>query len=208
MCAYAEQAGFASPARWLRLSDRAAARSSAVSSFSSAAGFRIAGKVVEALGQGRGPLERGEFIFISSRDHTVSDVIAMVLGCPRRGAPEQNRYFIDDSIAAPRREYHYYIAYQPARAAVHVVYRKHLLVGHEQMDRLWQVELAFERDPATVSPEELVRYRRAMVAMVEDVLFDRVDGLITVESIEYDAFEKRLESLRTSAGKGSEETSR
>jgi hypothetical protein len=161
-----------------------------------AGGFRVAGMVVEALRQAGAPLERGEFILISGREHTVSDVIAFVLGCTRRAAPEHNQYFIDDSIAAPRREYHYYVAYSPTKAAVHVVYRKHLLVGHEEMDRLWEIESAFERDPAAVQPTDVERYRRAMVAMVGNVLFDRVAGLITVEPVAYETFQSRLDTLR------------
>ena len=161
-----------------------------------AGGFRIAGKAIETMRQDGAPLERGEFTLISGRDHTVSDVIAFVLGCTRRTDPAHSQYFIDDSIAAARREYHYYIAYPPAKSAVHVVYRKHLLVGHEEMDQLWEIESAFERDPAAVAPADLVRYRRAMVSMVRDVLFDRVAGLIAVESVEYETFQTRLDSLR------------
>ena len=159
-----------------------------------AGGFRIVREVIASLRPDGAPLERGEFILISSRDHTVSDVIASVLECPRRDAPDQNRYFIDGSIESPRREYHYYVAYPPARAAAHVVYRKHLLVGHEEMDRLWAIECAFERDPRAVSPADLERYRRAMAAMVRDVLFDRVAGLITVRPVEYAASEARLDA--------------
>jgi len=165
-----------------------------------AGGFSIARKAVEVLRPGAAPPERGEFILISSRDHTVSDVIAFVLGCVRRSDPERNQYFIDASIAAPRREYHYYVAYVPAKAAVHVVYRKHLLVGHEEMDRLWAIELAFERDPAAAKSADVQRYRRAMVDMVRNVLFDRTPGLITIEPVDYDAFGARLDSLRQRLG--------
>lgn len=165
-----------------------------------AGGFRIAGKVVDALRQEGGPLERGEFILISGRDHTVSDVIAFVLGCERREDFDRNQYFIDGSITAPQREYHYCVAYRPARAAVHVVYRKHLLVGDEEMNRLWQIECAFERDPATVSSSDMERYRRAMVKMVSDVLFDRVEGLITVQPLPYEAFQQRLDALPRRTG--------
>jgi hypothetical protein len=161
-----------------------------------AGGFRIAGKAVEALRKDGAPPERGEFILISGRDHTLSDAIAFVLGCTRRTDPGHNQYFIDDSITAPRREYHYYVAYPPAKAAVHVMYRKHLLIGHEEMDRLWEIESAFERDPAAVQPTDVERYRRAMVVMVGNVLFDRVSGLITVEPVAYETFQGRLDALR------------
>ncbi len=161
-----------------------------------AGGFRIAGKVVDALSEGDAPPERGGFLLISSRDHTVSDVIAFVLGCSRRADPERSQYFIDDSITAPRREYHYYIAYPPARAAVRVVYRKHLLIGHDAMDSLWKIELAFDHDPDSVSAADAERYRMAMLAMVQDALFDRVPGLITVEPVAYEEFQQRLNHVR------------
>ncbi|MGD8453904.1 MAG: hypothetical protein PVJ57_18975 [Phycisphaerae bacterium] len=162
-----------------------------------AGGFRIAGEAVAAL-RGEGPpLEREEFILISGRDHTVSDVIASVLGCVRRADPQRSRYFIDDSIVAPRREYHYYIAYRPARRAVHVIYRKHLLIGHEEMDVLWRIEQTFDTDPDALSTADIERYRRAMQQMVRDVLLDRVPGLITVEPVDYATFESRLETCIT-----------
>ena len=161
-----------------------------------AGGFRIAGKTVEALRREGPPLERGEFVLISSRDHTVGDVIASVLGCSRRAAQEWNQYWIDDSISAPRREYFYYIAHPPAKVAVRVAYRKHLLIGHEEMDQLWEIESEFDRAPAAVTPEQVERYRKAMTTMVRDVLFDRIAGLITVEPMEYADFEARLESVR------------
>ena len=151
-----------------------------------AGGFRIAGKIVDAI-QGDGPpLERDDFVLISGRDHSVSDVVAFVLGCTRRLDPAKNHYFIDDSITAPRREYHYYVTYAPTRKAVHVVYRKHLLIGHEKMDELWQIELAFDRDPSSVSAADVKRYREAMKQMVADVLHDNIPGLITVEPIPYE----------------------
>jgi len=161
-----------------------------------AGGFRIAAKAVDALRQDGDPPERGEFILISGRDHTVSDVIAFVLGCERRENPDHNQYFIKPSIKAPSREYHYYIAYRPTKTAVHVVYRKHLLMPDEEMNQLWQIECAFEREPATVSSSDVERYRRAMVKMVGDVLFDRVGGLITVEPVAYETFQASLDALR------------
>lgn len=161
-----------------------------------AGGYKIAEMVLEAIGGDGKPLERGDFVLISSRDHTVSDVIALVLGCSRRGDAQKSQYFIDDSVEASRREYHYYVAYLPTKTAVHVVYRKHLLIGNEEMDKLWKIECGFEEDPSSVSEEALHRYRHAMVAMVGDVLFERVDGLITVRSIRYEEFQGRLNSVR------------
>jgi hypothetical protein len=143
-----------------------------------AGGFRIAGKAIEALRKDGAPPERGEFTLISGRDHTVSDVVAFVLGCTRRTAPEHNQYFIDDSIAAPRREYHYFVAYPPAKAAVHVVYRKHLLVGHEEMDRLLAIESSFERNSAAVSPADLARYRQRCRAIIRSLTDGGCGGII------------------------------
>ncbi|MBN2561011.1 MAG: hypothetical protein JXQ75_08785 [Phycisphaerae bacterium] len=160
-----------------------------------AGGFRIAGKATETLRAGGPPLERGDFILVSGHDHTVSDVIAFELGCARRADSEHSQYFVDDSIAAPRREYHYYVGYVPARKAVHVVYRKHLLIGHDEMDELWEIELALDRDPDSVRAQDIDRYRKAMRGMVQDVLFDRVPGLITVEPVSYRGFRQRLGRL-------------
>ena len=161
-----------------------------------AGGYRIAGLAEAALRAGSALLERGDFVLISSRDHTVSDVIAFVLGCTRRSDPENSQYFIDDTITPPRREYHYYIAYPPTKSAVQVIYRKHLLIGHEEMDHLWDIELAYERDPDSITPGEKHGYQAAMEQMVRDVLFDKVPGLITVAPVDYEEFEKRLERVR------------
>ena len=126
--------------------------------------------------------------------HSVGDVIAMVLGCGTRADVEKNQYFIDESIESPKREYHYYIGYPPAKTAVHIVYRKHLLVGNEEMDRLWGIELAFEEDRRSVDAAEIEVYRDAMESIISDVLFERVDGLITARVIPYDEFQVRLDS--------------
>ena len=161
-----------------------------------AGGFQVARNVVDALRHDDDPLERGDFMLISARDHTVSDVIAMVLGCDRRADAGRSQYFIDDSIKAPPREYNYYIAYPPTQEAVHVLYRKHLLMGHDEMNSLWKIELAFEDDPGSVSASDVDRYSQAMRKMVRDVLFDRVPGLITVEPMAYSDFQARLDAVR------------
>ena len=161
-----------------------------------AGGFRISVLAEAALRTDSPPLERGDFILISCRDHTVSDVIAFVFDCTRRGDPQQNQYFIDDSITAPRREYHYYLAYPATRTAVQVVYRKHLLIGHEEMDRLWDIETAYEHAPHSITPAEKQRYQTAMEQMVRDVLYDHVPGLITVTPVDYEQFKKRLAQVR------------
>ncbi len=163
-----------------------------------AGGFRVAGKAAAALGNDNTPLKRDEFILISSRDHTVSDVIAFVLGCVRRKDVDRCSYFIDDSITALRREYHYYIAYEPTETAVHVVYRKHLLIGHEKMDELWKIETSFDRDPQSVSADDVNRYRKAMRKMVEDVLLGKVPNLITVEPVPYCDFTRLLDIAKNS----------
>ena len=141
-------------------------------------------------------LERGDFILISSRDHTVSDVISFVLGCSRRNDPENNQYFIDTTISAPKREYHYYIGYTLDKKAVHVIYRKHLLIGHELMDKLWQVELAYEENPASVNQTDFELYQNTMFEMVQDVLLDKKEGLFEIKLIDYNEFQSILQKLK------------
>lgn len=161
-----------------------------------AGGYQISKKAINLLNDPGEPLERGEFTLVSSRDHTISDVIAYVLGCSRRNDPGKNQLFVDPSIEAPKREYHYYIGYAPTKKAVHVVYRKHLLIGNQLMDSLWKVELAYEEDPATVSKADAELYQNTMFRMVSDLLLDRKEGLIAVEPIDYDAFRAMLEKLK------------
>jgi len=161
-----------------------------------AGGFRIA-MITENLIRENGPvLEKGDFTLISSRDHTVSDVIAYVLGCSRRNDPDKNQYFIDETIEAPKREYHYYIAYHPQKKAVHIVYRKHLLIGNEQMDRLWQVELAYDQNPADISPSDFKLYQDTMVDMVTEVLSGPNEKLFEAMLIDYDEFLSHLNRLK------------
>jgi hypothetical protein len=162
-----------------------------------AGGYRISQIAVDALKDGEKPLERGDFTLVSSQDHTVSDVIAFVLGCARRSDPEKNQYFVDETIEAPKREYHYYIAYHPQKKAVHIVYRKHLLVGNEQMDRLWKIELAYDQDPAAVHPADLKLYQDAMAAMVKEVLTGQKEGLFEANLLSYDEFMSQLRRLKS-----------
>jgi hypothetical protein len=162
-----------------------------------AGGFRISEMAVDIIKESEKALEREEFSIISSRDHTVSDVIAYILGCSRRGEFEKNQYFIADAIEAPKREYHYYIAYHPTRKAVHVTYRKHLLVGNERMDRLWKIEIAHDTDPASVTRADMELYQDAMEAMVREVLLGDRNGLFEVESMEYEEFLSMLRRLES-----------
>jgi len=111
-----------------------------------AGGYRVSQIAIDLMKDNDEILDKCEFTLISSKDHSVGDVIAYVLGCRKRSNPEKSSHFIDQSIKAPIREYHYYIGYAPTKKAVHVAYRKHLLIGNEQMDRLWKVELAYEED--------------------------------------------------------------
>jgi len=157
-----------------------------------AGGYKIAEKAVNALKGRDEPPERGGFILISSRDHAVSDVIAYVLGCSRRNDPGENQYFIDTSIKAPAREYHYYIGYIPNTKAIHIIYRKHLLIGNELMDSLWKVGLSYENDPSSVSQADMELYRNTMYDMVKDVSMDRKKDLIEVELMDYDDFQAML----------------
>ena len=161
-----------------------------------AGGYKIAELAVDTIQQDSAPLERGDFILISGKDHTVSDVIAAVLGCERRADIDKNRYFIDESIKTPKREYHYYIAYPAKKLAVHIVYQKHLLIGNEEMDKLWDIECAFENNRDSVDAVEIKSYRTKMAMMIADVFTERVYGLITASIVPYDEFEIRLSSLR------------
>ena len=162
-----------------------------------AGGYRISQIAVDLMKGTGEPLEREGFTLISSRDHTVSDVIAYVLGCSRRNDPEKNHYFIDETINAPKRVYHYYIGYHPQKKAVHIVYNKHLLIGNELMDKLWKVELAFDTDPASVDKADIKLYQDTMEDVVEDVLLDQKKGLFEVKPIEYDEFSSRISKLKT-----------
>ncbi len=161
-----------------------------------AGGYKIAEKAVDALAGPGENLEKGDFIIISSRDHSVSDVIAFTLGLSKRNNPDKNQYFIDSEIEAPKREYHYYIAFPEKEKAVHVIYRKHLLIGNEEMDKLWKVELAFEDDPASVKESDKKLYSDVMFDMVSNVLLDKKEGLIEVEPVEYSEFTSRLNSVK------------
>ncbi len=163
-----------------------------------AGGYRISQIATDLI---KGPvksLEKDGFTLISSRDHTVSDVIAYVLGCIRRNNPEKNHYFIDETIISPKRVYHYYIGYHPRKKAVHIVYSKHLLIGNELMDRLWKVELAFDKNPDSVNQTDIKLYQDTMVDIVKEVLQGQKKGLFEVKAIEYDEFLSRISKLQSS----------
>jgi len=162
-----------------------------------AGGYKISQLAENLMSEDEQLLEKGDFTLISSRDHTISDVIAYVFGCTRRNDPEKNQYFIDDTIEAPRREYHYFLGCHPQKKAVHIVYRKHLLIGNEKMDRLWQVELAFDHNPGDVSRSDLKLYQVTMADMVSEVLTEQKEGLFELELIDYDEFIKDLNHLKS-----------
>ena len=161
-----------------------------------AGGYKISEIAINSLIKPGETLEKGDFILISSRDHTISDAVSFVLGCSRRNDPEKNQYFIDPKIEALRREYHYFIGYHPQEKAVHITYRKHLLIGNEMMDRLWKVELAYEENPASVNQADLELYQNTMFNVVRDVLLYPKNGLFDVESINYDEFLSILKRLK------------
>ncbi len=162
-----------------------------------AGGYKISEIAINSLKKPEEILEKGDFILISSRDHTVSDVISFVLGCSRRNDPEKNHYFINPNIEAPKREYHYFIGYTLQERAVHIIYRKHLLIGNELMDRLWKVELAYEENPASVNQADFELYQNTMFNMVKNVLLDQKEGLFDVELIGYDEFLSILKRLKS-----------
>lgn len=162
-----------------------------------AGGYRIS-RIADSLLRGDDSLlERGEYTLISGRDHAVSDVIAFVLGCSRRNDSENNQYFVDETIEAPKREYHYFIGYPSHEKAVHIVYRKHLLIGNEQMDRLWRVESAYDKNPGDVSPADMQLYRKTMADMIKEVLENDTPGLFEATVIDYDAFRSHLDRLKS-----------
>lgn len=162
-----------------------------------AGGYQITQIAIGLMQGAEKPLERGNFILLSSMDHTVSDVIAYVLGCSRRNIPDKNHYFIDETIKAPIREYYYYIGYYPQKMAVQIIYRKHLLMNNEQMDKLWKIEGSYDKDPASVNQDEIILFRDAMVNVVKDVLLGRKIGLFEAKKIEYDEFLSRLNVIKT-----------
>ena len=161
-----------------------------------AGGYKIAQLALENLKKDSSILEKDKFSLISSRDHTISDVVAFILGCSRRNDLQKNQYFIDDNIKANKREYHYQIAYPSIKKAVEIIYKKHLLVGNERMDVLWEIEKALDKKPETVSDQDKKLYQNAMVTMVKDVLFDRKPGLFEVQSISYPLFEMKVELMK------------
>ncbi len=162
-----------------------------------AGGYKISEIAINSFKKPEETLEKGDFIFISSRDHTISDVISFVLGCNRRNDLEKNQYFIDPKIEAPKREYHYFIGYPPQEKAIHIVYRKHLLIGNELMDKLWKVELAYDENPASVNQADLELYQNIMFNVIKDVLLDQKDSLFDVELIDYDKFLSILKRLKS-----------
>jgi len=161
-----------------------------------AGGFQIASDAVSEIRDTGKPLERGEFILISSRDHTVADVIAFTLGCSRRTESAKNQHFIRPVDGMPKREYRYVVGYPPTRTAVQIIYKKHLLVGNEAMDDLWRIELAHEEDPGSVDSSDVEMLQETMETMVRDVLLDRKEGLITTQVVPYEEFAVLLDSLR------------
>jgi len=161
-----------------------------------AGGYKVSELAINSLKKPDENLEKGDFILISSRDHSVSDVISFVLGCTRRTNLEKNQYFINSKIEAPKREYHYFIGYPPQKKAVHIIYRKYKLIGNELMDRLWKTELDYEDNPSSVNQNDLELYQNEMFKMIEVVLLDQKNDLFTIEPIEYDKFRSMLNQLK------------
>ncbi len=151
-----------------------------------AGGYRIATLVVDSLSKDYGLLEREEFVLVSSRDHTVSDVIAYILGVSKRQYKEKSTYFIDNSIEAPRREYHYFIGSRETNTAFHVTYKKFNLIGHAVMDSLWKIEKQFDVDPISVPKNDVEKYSEAMEKMVKEIITGKRDSdLFKIKRISY-----------------------
>jgi len=155
-----------------------------------AGGYKIAQLALENLKYEDTILEKDKFTLVSSKDNTISDVIAFILGCSRRKDTQKNQYFIDESTELNKREYMYQIAYPPNQKAVEIIYKKHLIVGNEHMDVLWEIEKALDKKPGTVSVQDKNLYQNTMVSMVKDVVFDRVPGLFDVRDISNKFFKK------------------
>ena len=64
------------------------------------------------------------------------------------------------------------------------------------MDRLWKVELAFDRNPAEVDPSEVKLYQDTMVSMVREVLLGQKEGLIEAHPVDYSIFMVHLNGLK------------
>ena len=64
------------------------------------------------------------------------------------------------------------------------------------MDRLWQVEMAYEENPASVNQADLELYKNTMFTVVNNVLLDQKKGLFNVELIDYDEFQSILKQLK------------
>ncbi len=150
-----------------------------------AGGYRIAQIALEHFASDNTPPEKDKFTLIGSKDNTITDVVAFILGCARRNDPKKNQYFINESIEAERREYFYQIAYHQSKKALQILYRKHLLVGNEYMDVLWEIEKALDKKPESVSENDKVTYRNTMIKMVRKVLLDEVPGLFELKEIAY-----------------------
>ena len=149
-----------------------------------AGGYRIAQLAIDQLSDGV-ILEKDRFIIQSSHDHTISDVIAFILGCSRRNDPIKNRYFVKQDTLLERREYRYIIGYEPSHKAVEIIYRKHLIVGNKTMDELWEIEKALDTQPESVSEKEKTIFRNTMIEMVRKVLLDEIPDLFEITRTSY-----------------------
>ncbi|MBU4445364.1 MAG: hypothetical protein L6422_10020 [Candidatus Marinimicrobia bacterium] len=151
-----------------------------------AGGYRIAALVIDSLYRDYGIPERGEFVLISSRDHTISDVIAYCFGLTRRQKKVKSSYFIDDTIETPRREYHYFIGSKETNRAFHVIYKKHRSIGHAAMDSLWKIEQQYEINPESVSESDMEKYSKAIEWTVRDVITGKRDSdLFEIKRVSY-----------------------
>ena len=67
------------------------------------------------------------------------------------------------------------------------------------MDRLWKVELAYEKDPQSVSKKDKELYRSNMSKMVKKVLSGDDKDLMEAETISYEQFMSRLKAKKVSS---------
>ena len=66
------------------------------------------------------------------------------------------------------------------------------------MDSLWKVELAFDKDPASVNKDDVKLYQDTMLEVVNEVLLGQEKGLFEAKLIEYDEFLSRMSKLKSS----------
>ena len=71
-----------------------------------------------------------------------------------------------------------------------------MLIGNDEMDRLWRIESDYDQDPGGVNPTDVRLYQDTMVDMVRKVLLEETEGLFESELIDYEEFLSHLNRLK------------